>query len=87
MLTKKEAKVLKRIEAKYRQAFNNKFVELMLEHIPFDDKDSIQLKVPCKQKLLKLIEAAINPNEHLAISGMLFKFINERYEVIDERSL
>lgn len=85
-LTKKEQKLLNKIEAEYRQKFNNTFVELMLKYIPFDENTPLT-KVPCKQKLLKDIDAIINPTNNLIISGMLSKFINEQYEVINERTV
>lgn len=82
MLSKKEQKVLKSIENKYREKFNREFVRLMLEHVPFDEKDAVNVKIPTKKKLLSLIENSLNSEKSLIISGMLNQFINERYEVI-----
>lgn len=81
-MTKKEKKVLNKIENEYRVKFNEMFVQLMLEHVPFDEKETTTMKIPTKKKMLSLMDSNLNPDNSLMISGMLSKFITERYEVI-----
>lgn len=81
-MTKKEKKVLEKIENEYRKEFNSMFVQLMLDSVPFDDKDTMTAKIPTKKKMLSMMDEKLNPDKSLMISGMLTKFITEKYEVI-----
>lgn len=81
-MTKREKRVLVKIEKEYRVKFNEMFVQLMLEHVPFDEKDLTSVKIPTKKKMLSMMDSNLNPENSLMISGMLTKFITEKYEVI-----
>ena len=81
-MTKKEKKILDKIEHELKIDFNNVFVQIMLDKVPFDEHSLPTVKIPTKKKMILLMNEILNPEDNLIIFGMISKFITTRYEVL-----
>lgn len=81
-MTKKEKKILDKIEHDLKVDFNNTFVKIMLDKVPFDEHSLSTVKIPAKKKMILLMNEILNPEDNLIIFGMISKFITTRYEVL-----